>query len=284
MRTLLSFVAFGAMALGGVVAAGPPAVASPVSSPAVAAVPGPSTAGAFSDVVEGDGFFTEITWLASQGITQGYADGSFRPTESVSREAMAAFVFRFASPSTFTAPAVARFSDVLPVDAPFYRDVMWLASQRITAGYADGTFRPTASVSREAMAAFLYRVAGSPPFSPPSPAQFSDVPVTYPFSTEIAWLAAQGITTGYADGTFKPTAPVSREAMAAFLYRYEVRFGAPSLGPPVGNPGDVRNCSDFTTWAAAQAWFDEYYPYYGDIARLDGDGDGIACQSLPGAP
>lgn len=50
------------------------------------------------------------------------------------------------------------------------------------------------------------------------------------------------------------------------------------------NPGDSKNCNDFATWAQAQAWFNTYYPYYGDIAKLDGDNDGIACESLPGAP
>lgn len=47
------------------------------------------------------------------------------------------------------------------------------------------------------------------------------------------------------------------------------------------NPGDTKNCSDFSTHSAAQDWFDLYYPYYGDIARLDGDNDQIACESLP---
>ena len=41
------------------------------------------------------------------------------------------------------------------------------------------------------------------------------------------------------------------------------------------------NCSDFATQAAAQAWFDTYFPFYGDVARLDADGDGVACESLP---
>ena len=49
--------------------------------------------------------------------------------------------------------------------------------------------------------------------------------------------------------------------------------------PP--NPGDSRNCSDFSTQADAQEWFDRYFPLYGDVARLDGDGDGVACESLP---
>ena len=53
---------------------------------------------------------------------------------------------------------------------------------------------------------------------------------------------------------------------------------APAVPP---RPADV-DCSDFTTQAAAQAFHDRYFPYYGDFARLDGsDDDGRACESLP---
>ena len=44
------------------------------------------------------------------------------------------------------------------------------------------------------------------------------------------------------------------------------------------------NCSNFGTWREAQNWFERYYPYYRDVAGLDGNNDGIACESLPGAP
>ncbi len=47
------------------------------------------------------------------------------------------------------------------------------------------------------------------------------------------------------------------------------------------NPGDTKNCSDFSTQSEAQAWHDFYFPYYGDVANLDGDGNGVACESLP---
>ncbi|WP_240674831.1 excalibur calcium-binding domain-containing protein [Cellulomonas endophytica] len=47
--------------------------------------------------------------------------------------------------------------------------------------------------------------------------------------------------------------------------------------PP--NPGDVKNCDSFRSQAEAQAWFMTYYPYYGDVARLDGDNDRRACDS-----
>jgi putative cell wall-binding protein len=56
----------------------------------------------------------------------------------------------------------------------------------------------------------------------------------------------------------------------------------PPVTPPVGNPGDSKNCTDFRTWGEAQAWFLKYYPIYGDIAKLDGNNDMDACESLPG--
>lgn len=56
--------------------------------------------------------------------------------------------------------------------------------------------------------------------------------------------------------------------------------GTPQTSVPP-NPGNTRNCSDFSTRAEAQEWFDTYFPHYGDVARLDGDGDGEACESLP---
>ena len=68
------------------------------------------------------------------------------------------------------------------------------------------------------MAAFLYRVAGSPePFPDPSPQAFDDVPPGHPFFEEIAWMAGSGVSTGFDDDTFRPSNPVSRQAMAAFL-------------------------------------------------------------------
>lgn len=59
---------------------------------------------------------------------------------------------------------------------------------------------------------------------------------------------------------------------------------SPSPSPTTttpANPGDTKNCSDFSTQREAQSWFDYYYPHYGDVARLDADGDLIACESLP---
>jgi hypothetical protein len=52
----------------------------------------------------------------------------------------------------------------------------------------------------------------------------------------------------------------------------------------LSDPGDSKNCGDFSNYSEAKAWFDKYYDAYGDIAKLDRDGDLIPCESLPGAP
>src|SRR5262249_32580416 len=59
----------------------------------------------------------------------------------------------------------------------------------------------------------------------------------------------------------------------------------PPSGPPPGPPpSSSANCSDCPNWAAANAWFQYWYPIYGEIAGLDQDHDRISCESLPGAP
>jgi len=51
--------------------------------------------------------------------------------------------------------------------------------------------------------------------------------------------------------------------------------------PSPASPGDARDCGDFATQAEAQAWFDLYYPLYGDVAHLYYDNDRVACETLP---
>ena len=155
--------------------------------------------------------------------------------------------------SSSEAPAEsAHFKDV-PADYPFVNDINWLAQRRITTGYPDGTFRPNSSVERGAMAAFFYRMAGSPQFTAPSTPSFKDVPRDHPFYKEIEWMRARGITTGWSDGTFRPNDAVNRDAMAAFFYRYA---GSPAYSAPAVSPfSDVSTGSQFyreIAWLADQ--------------------------------
>jgi hypothetical protein len=172
----------------------------------------------FSDVPLTHGFYDEIEWLASSGIGGGFPDGTFRPAIAVSRQAMAAFLYRMAGSPAFVPPATPSFTDV-PTSHGFFLEIEWLADSGIGGGFPDGRFRPTLAVSRQAMGAFLYRMADSPVFVPPVTPSFSDVPTTHDFYLEIEWMADVDVAGGFPDDTFRPSIPVSRQAMAAFLFR-----------------------------------------------------------------
>jgi hypothetical protein len=189
--------------------------------------PPPCDTSAFTDLPASNPFCDEITWMVREGITSGYPDGSFRPAAPISRQAMAAFLYRYRGEPAPSGPCdtTGGFSDV-PASHTFCHQIMWMVREGITAGYSDGTFRPTSAVSRQAVAAFLYRFAEQPA---PSGAcdttgGFGDVPASHAFCHQIMWMVREEITGGYSDGTFRPTAPISRQAMAAFLYRYDQRL------------------------------------------------------------
>lgn len=179
---------------------------------------------AFKDVPAGTQFAKEIEWMASEDISRGWSDDTYRPLNNVARDAMSAFTYRLAGEPSFKVPAKASFKDVRPGSA-FFKEISWLSATGVANGWSDNTYRPMASVNRDAMAAFMYRLAGSPKFTAPKKSPFVDVRTDNPFYMEISWLAAQGISTGW-DGakgtkTFRPTQPVKRDAMAAFMYRFD---------------------------------------------------------------
>ncbi|MCC5950899.1 MAG: alpha/beta fold hydrolase [Acidimicrobiia bacterium] len=120
----------------------------------------------FSDVDENHPFVAEIMWLATEGIAEGYDDGTFRPTEPVSRQAMAAMLHRLAGAPEVTLPAAPTFSDV-DESHPFAFEIEWMAGQGLAAGFSDGTFQPAIAVSRQAAVAFLYRWTTIQPSDPP---------------------------------------------------------------------------------------------------------------------
>jgi hypothetical protein len=177
------------------------------------------TCATFPDVGPNHPFVDDVEWMAAESVSTGdQGTGLYRPAANVSRSAMAAFLYRFSGEPSFSFPASATFPDV-STSHPFFAEVEWLVEQDITEGYGDGTFRPSAPVTRQAMSAFIYRTVGELPFVPPGEPTFSDVSTSHPFFAEVEWMAAEEISEGYEDGTFRPSAPVTRQAMAAFLHR-----------------------------------------------------------------
>jgi hypothetical protein len=158
----------------------------------------------------------------------------------------------------FVAPTSTTFIDI-STSYVFVEHVEWMAAEGISTGYQPGPeYRPSAAVSRQAMSAFMYRLAGSPPFVEPGTPTFGDVGPANPFSTEIEWMADAGIATGTPASPkplYKPSQPVSRGAMAAFMHRLA---GEPAFTPPAAGAttfGDVSAGYAFylqVEWLAAE--------------------------------
>lgn len=177
----------------------------------------------FVDVTEGNLFYDEIMWLADTGLSTGWVteDGTyFRPTSPLSREAMAAFIYRYSETTWTPTDGRQTFSDV-PPGHPFYTEIEWMAEEGLADGYADGSYGAVLPVSRQAMAAFLNRLAGATDYVPSGTPAFSDVGVEHPFYVEIEWMEEVGLANGYDDGTFRGAETLSRQASAAFLYRFD---------------------------------------------------------------
>lgn len=178
----------------------------------------------FSDVPEDHPFATEIGWLVENEITTGFPDDTFRPTIPVTRMAGVTWLYRWAGSPDVDEPA--GFTDLDNVPPEFATAIAWAVDAGITTGYADDTFRPTNAVTRRAFAAWLFRAAGEPEgdFAAAAAAAFDDVTVDTTFANEIGWMVENEITTGWPDGTFRPGNNVTRQAGAAFLFRFNALF------------------------------------------------------------
>jgi hypothetical protein len=178
----------------------------------------------FPDVPGAHPFCDEIWWMKDSEISIGFGDGTYRPSIEVTRQAMSAFMARLFG-AQLTQCSTPPFPDV-PVDHPFCREIKWMNEAGISTGFGDGTYRPSIAVTRQAMSAFMARLAGAslPACSAPP---FPDVPVDHPFCKEIRWMKDAGVSTGFGDGTYRPSIAVTRQAMSAFMQRVSSELPLP---------------------------------------------------------
>lgn len=197
----------------------------------------PSSSTAFSDVDSGAWYASEgyVDYVVSNALISGYKDASGRPTglfgpqDTVSRGQLATIIYRHANPgsSATTDPAHYATSSGIFIDLPtvayYNAAVEWCYREGIITGYCDeagnqtGRFGPNDPVTREQMAAIVYRVAKREGVntSTSSPAGFESAPDrsqvgSYAVSA-MAWCYGRGIITGDATtGWLNPTRPTTR--------------------------------------------------------------------------
>jgi hypothetical protein len=172
----------------------------------------------FNDVTSKFWAKTEIEYLASRDIINGYPNGTFQPANTLSR-AHAAVLLARAFKLDITKVKDITFTDV-PKTHPYYAQIAAVVGSGYMNGKGNGIFDPEGNLTRAQMAAILasaYSLTGE------YEKGFVDVPTTYWASKQIQALAANNITTGYPDGTFKPGGTVTRVQYSAFLYRILIK-------------------------------------------------------------
>ena len=129
-------------------------------------------------------------------------------------------------PSTPTTPDKPtdgfKFTDVSRNDW-FYGDVSYVYENGIMDGVSAETFAPNATLTRGMIVTILYRMENKPAVTGAS--KFTDVDANEWYGAPVAWAVENGIVTGYSETTFGPNDPVTREQLAAILYRYAVYKG-----------------------------------------------------------
>jgi hypothetical protein len=150
-----------------------------------------------------------IVWVLEAGVATGFTDDTYRPSGSVTRGQMATFLDR-----ALDLPAGdADFTDI--AGNTHAAAIARVAAADIAGGFPDGTFRPEQPVSRQQMATFLTRALELTPTT----ADFPDVDADGVHARNIGAVADADIAGGFPDGTYRPTADVTRGQMATFLQR-----------------------------------------------------------------
>lgn len=142
------------------------------------------------------------------------------------------------------------FKDVKTADW-FYNDVKYVYEKGMMAGTAADVFAPNATTTRAMIVTILYRLEGSPAVTGTS--AFVDVPAGQWYTDAVNWAAANQIVKGTSATTFAPNDSITREQMAAILYRY-----AQYKGYDVTKKADLSGYSDNSQVSAyakdALAW------------------------------
>ena len=174
----------------------------------------------FSDNPATAPMYDAIRWMQCSEISLGYSDGTFKPRKDVSRGESVAFIYRYVDPE-FTAAQAKDFTDV-PVNHTFFQPISWAKETKVSTGYTDGSFKPGREVTRGEFASFLYRAVVENRGDQASADSFDDVPAGSAHRVAIEWLQREGLSTGYVDGTFRPTQPITRAEVAALMHRYDL--------------------------------------------------------------
>jgi hypothetical protein len=167
----------------------------------------------FTDVDPREVHGGSILRLARRGVISGYPDGTYRPARPVTRAQLASLLVRGLQIDPPARPAQ-RFTDV-PLDAPHAATIDAAVAAGLVHGFPDGSFRPHRPVRRDQTAAIITRAMDLPPDATDL---FADLRGNV-HQDAVTMLAKTFVLVGYPDGTFRPSASLTRAQVASVLDR-----------------------------------------------------------------
>ncbi|MGI6205266.1 MAG: InlB B-repeat-containing protein, partial [Anaerovoracaceae bacterium] len=174
----------------------------------------------FSDVHQGDWFYDSVQYVYDNGMMKGTSDDTFSPNDTTTRGMIVTVLHRLeGSPSA----SGEDFKDV--ESGQWYADaVSWASSNKIVYGYGDGLFGPNDPITREQMAAILYRYSQNNKYDVTADgdvASFKDGDKVDAYAlTPMKWAIGSGLISGMGDNTLDPLGYATRAQIAAVLMRY----------------------------------------------------------------
>lgn len=175
----------------------------------------------FSDVIEsntGKWSANSIDFMSANELVTGTAAKTFSPNQTMTRAMLVTILYRVADK-----PSVKNvsnpFTDV-KAGTYYYDAVLWAYKNNIVTGTSNTTFNPNGAVTREQIAAILYRYAGSPRVNASLKGYSDQNKVSTYATTAMEWAVKNGIITGKSATTLDPTGKGTRAEVAVMLHRY----------------------------------------------------------------
>lgn len=187
----------------------------------------------FSDVAADAWYAGAVEYCVENGLMSGTSATTFAPGAAMSRAMLAAVLYREAGSPVVTGPA--DFMDVAS-DSWYAAPAAWAAQNGIISGYGNGLFGPNDPVTREQIAAILWRYAGSPNTEAGRDYADEDLIASYA-SAAVDWARAGGIMSGKANNRFDPKGSATRAEAAMILMNYSQEPPVPAPNPA---PGEER--------------------------------------------
>lgn len=176
----------------------------------------------FTDVDTAKWYHLSVDYVLTHKMMNGVSSRAFAPNANLTRGMLVQILYNLEGKPKGTA---ANFSDV-QADAWYAEAVGWAASNKVVTGYADGTFRPNAAVTREQAAAILYRYAQSKSIDVSvgentNILSYVDVQQASEYAIPaLQWAVGAGVLNGKNGGRLAPTGTATRAEIAAIMQRW----------------------------------------------------------------